>query len=170
MARRKIADPNAAKPATAEDLPELTPQQQLFVDSLLRGKTATDAYREAYDCSGSGKNTVWVEASRLRHNPNIALWLAAARKAGLNRAAVTVEGHLAELDRPKEIALETGNVGAAVQAEQLRGKASGHYVEQFRDVTRDPVDMLKEIASLSPDLASTLAREHGIPWQQETKH
>lgn len=80
-----------------------------------------------------------------------------------------------ELERLKEIAVNTGNVGAAVQAEQLRGKAAGHYVEKFEDVSKanDPVDTLKEIARHSPDLAQQLASANNIPWKADegaTKH
>ena len=51
--------------ADAEELPTLTPKQTAFVNALLQGKTASDAYREAYNCEnmshggsmGRGKST-----------------------------------------------------------------------------------------------------------------
>src|SRR5690242_15618370 len=116
--RRKLTDALAE----GEELPELTEQQMHFVECLLAGKSASDAYRESYNTSDCTNRSIWALASRLRADVNVASWLSAARKAGLGRAAVTLEGHLAELERLREIALETGNVGAAVQAEQLRGK------------------------------------------------
>lgn len=157
------------------DLPELTDQQQNFVRAILEGKTASDAYRSAYDTENMQPNSIWVAASRLRSNANVALWLTAARTANLGSAKVTLEGHLQELERLREIALGTGNVGAAVQAEQLRGKAAGHYVDKIEDVTRDndPVSTLKEIHAVSPDLAKQLAAQHGIAWtagEGATKH
>lgn len=163
MARRQITD----KPemANADGLPELTAQQMEFVRHLLEGKTATDAYRAAYNTANMVANTVWSEASKLRHNPEVAQWLAAARTANLGSAKVTLEGHVAELERLREIALSTGNVGAAVQAEQLRGKAAGHYVEQIRDVTEaDPMATLEQLSRLSPELARKLAEDNGIAW------
>ena len=33
-----------------DELPTLTPKQNAFVNALLQGKTASDAYREAYNC------------------------------------------------------------------------------------------------------------------------
>src|SRR6185437_15369196 len=153
-----------------DDLPDLTPQQRKFVEGILAGKTATDAYREAYDCSGSQNNTIWANASRLRADSNVAAWLYQARTAGLGHATVTLQGHVAELERLREIALKTGNVGAAVQAEQLRGKATGHYTENLNIVTSDPLDMIKEIAVLSPALAAQLAKDNGIAWNEETQH
>lgn len=164
--RRKITEGEQSD----DELPELTDQQRKFVEGVLAGKTASDAYRAAYDCSHSGDPTIWVNASRLRADANVALWLSAARKAGLSRAVVTLEGHIGELERLREIALESGNVGAAVQAEQLRGKASGHYTEQFRDMTMDVSETLREIARSSPELAAQLAKDNGIEWQGETQH
>lgn len=148
--RRKITDGEEK-----EDLPELTEQQRNFVEGILAGKTASDAYRAAYDCSNSMDRTVWANASRLRNDADVAAWLSAARKAGLGRATVTLEGHISELERLREIALDTGNVGAAVQAEQLRGKAAGHYVDQVRDLTEDPQKTLREIAELIGDEAAS---------------
>lgn len=163
--RRKLTDALAE----GEELPDLTEQQMHFVECLLAGKSASDAYRSAYNCSQSQNNTVWVNASRLRSDANVALWLSAARKAGLDRAAVTLEGHLSELSRLKEIALETGNVGAAVQAEQLRGKASNHYSENINLTHNDPTNVLDEIRKLNPALADQLAADNlGAEYHGET--
>jgi hypothetical protein len=156
--RRKLTE---APKLDAEDLPDLTDQQRAFVEGLLAGKTASDAFRAAYDTSNMQQNTIWAAASRLRADSKVDAWLSAARQAHLGQGTVTLEGHIRELDRLKEIAIKTGNVGAAVQAEQLRGKAQGHYVERM-DVTHHNSDaLLDEIRQLSPELAEQLgATEH----------
>jgi hypothetical protein len=160
MARRKITD---SELTNADELPQLTGQQMEFVQGLLQGMTASDAYRKAYDCSGMVNNTLWCEASKLRNDPRVAQWLDAAREAELGHSKVTLDQHIRRLDRLETIAVKTGNIGAAVQAEQLIGKALGHYVERFEDVTQhDPMATLEEIRKHSPDLAQALAREHGI--------
>ncbi len=172
MAQRKLTEP---QDEVEGDLPELTAQQTKFVEGLLKGMSASDAYRAAYDTENSAPNTIWSSASRLRSDPKVASWLAQARKNGLGAATVSLEGHLQELERLKAIAIETGNVGAAVQAEQLRGKAAGHYVEKHQDVgqSTDVTRTLKDIAELNPDLAAQLAAQHGIDWKADegaTKH
>lgn len=149
------------------DLPDLTDNQRKFVEGILAGKTASDAYRGAYDCSNSRDASIWAAASAMRANTNVAIWLAAARKAGLGHTVVTLSGHIAELERLREIAIESGNVGAAVQAEQLRGKAQGHYVERLEVSAADPLETLRQIASVSPALAAQLAAAQGIEWSQE---
>ena len=169
MARRKITDPEELPDAS--DLPALTDKQLRFVRAILDGKTATDAYRTAYDCSNMQSESIWVAASRLRNNDKVALWIITARKACLGASKLTLEGHLQELERLKELAMGAGNYGAAVQAEQLRGKATGFYVEQVRDLTEhDPISTLNQLAQLSPELAKRLAEDHGITWQSETAH
>jgi hypothetical protein len=168
MARRKI-NKNPAIAGEAERLPELTPQQLEFVNGLLAGKTASDAYRAAYDCSQMQASTVWANASKLRTHTKVATWLRAARVAHLGSATLTLETHLRELERLRELALKTGNIGAAVQAEQLRGKAAGHYVEQYADVSHDPIATLDELAKHDPDLARRLADAHGITWNGDGK-
>jgi hypothetical protein len=52
-----------------DDLPTLTTKQTTFINALLKGKTASDAYKAAYDCSNMADRTIWSEASRLRANP-----------------------------------------------------------------------------------------------------
>lgn len=160
--RKKTAPPDLA--ATAAELPELTGQQQKFVEGILAGKSATDAYRAAYNTADMSQRTIWAEASRLNTHPSIAAWTSAARQAGLGTAVVTFENHLQQLERLREIAIASGNVGAAVQAEQIRGKAAGHHVDQIRDVTErhDPAETIRQIAQHAPELAASLAAAHGI--------
>lgn len=173
MPRNKITEGMAE---TAAELPDLTAQQMKFVEGILAGKTASDAYRAAYDTSSMANTTVWREASVLRSDQKVAQWLSAARQAGLGSAVVTYEGHVRELERIREIALNSGNIGAAVQAEQIRGKAAGLHVEQVRDVTDrfDPAQTIREIAQHSPELAASLAAQHGVTLdvgqQGATKH
>ncbi len=168
MPRRKIT---AA--IEDEELPDLTEQQREFVRHVLAGKTASDAYRAAYNTENMKPNSIWREASLLASNKNVAQWLAAARKACLGTAVVTLEGHQQQLERLREIALATGNVGAAVAAEQTRGKVAGHHIDRVMELPADPIDTLKTIAQQQPDLAAALAAQHGIEWtagEGVTKH
>jgi hypothetical protein len=122
-----------------EELPTLTPKQTAFVNSLIEGKTATEAYRQGYDCRRMSKGAIWVEASRLRRSPKISLWLSHYQRIGVAAAQVTMENHLAELARAREAAIAHGHIAAGVQAEHHRGKAAGLYcgrlqiIENFSD-------------------------------------
>lgn len=161
MPQRKIANIEKIK-ATATDLPDLTAQQFEFLRWVLEGCTNTEAYRRAYPTVMEG-NSLWVSACKMRDNPKFKAWLAAARQAHLGTAVISKENHLRELERLKEIAVETGNVGAAVQAEQLRGKVQGYHVERYEDVTPpDVLATLEFIRRLNPELARSLASQYGL--------
>jgi phage terminase small subunit len=98
-------------------VPRLTPKQQAFVQRLLEGKSASDAYRAAYDSSKMADRTIWAEASRLRANPKVAAWLRHYQRIGMDEARITIKEHLAELARGREVAYALGQASAAVQAE-----------------------------------------------------
>lgn len=171
MARRKIA--NIAELSDKyKDLgpfgrmPDLTGQQFKFVEGILAGLNSREAYRNAYDCSNMVQHTIDGAASRLRTNSEINAWISAGRMASLD--AGSRNDHLAELERLKTTAEAAGNHGAAIQAEQLRGKVQGHYTERI-ELSRapDPLLELKAIASWSPELAADMAKERGITWESD---
>lgn len=167
MARRKISEQAEA----IEDLPALTDKQYAFVKGLLDGKSASDAYRHAYDAENMADQTVWVRASELRNHSKIAVWLMAAKQAHFGDAKLSLDKHMLELERLKEMALASGNHGAAIQAEQLRGKACGFYKEQLEVTHHDPIAILEQIAAIDADMARKLAEEDGIEWEPAgTKH
>ena len=112
-----------------EGLPELTAKQLAFVQGVIGGKNLSDAYRAAYDCSGMSKETISAEASKLKAHHKTAPWLRNFQRIGADRAAVSLESHLAELARGRELAYGEGQISAGVQAEHYRGKAAGLYGE-----------------------------------------
>jgi hypothetical protein len=114
-----------------DELPRLTPKQTAFVNGLLQGKTAADAYREAYCCKNMSPEAISVEASRLRRSPKISLCLSHFQRIGMDEARVTLEAHLAELARARELAYACGQISAGVQAEHHRGKVAGLYKDRL---------------------------------------
>lgn len=143
------------------DLPELTEKELKFVMALLENKSAVEAFLFAY--GDMKRNVAYVRASNLRRSDKVQAWISAGRKAYLGAAVVTIDTHVRELERLREIALESGNVGAAVQAEQLRGKASGLYVDKYENVTPpEPIRVLEAMARFDPGLAAQLAARFGV--------
>ena len=159
--RQKITDAEQLE----EELPKLTPKQLRYVQARMAGDNQSDAYRKAYDTEGWQDSSVWVNACQLEKHHKVATWMTALRAAGALDASCSKDQHLAELERLKQIALRSGNVGAAVQAEQLRGKASGHYVDKIEDITPNTDDLehrLQRLKETRPDLAHELAVKAGI--------
>ena len=96
-----------------DELATLTPKQTAFANALLQGKTASDAYREAYNCEKMSQGAISVEASRLRRSPKITLWLRHSQRIGADQARITAENHLAELARVRELAIAHGQISAS---------------------------------------------------------
>ena len=152
------------------ELPELTAKQLGFVRGILEGKTASDAYRAAYDTQNMADDTIWAEASRLRHDRKVSAWITGARQANMDRATLTLDGHMSELARLRDIAIATGNVGAAVLAETNRGKASGLYTDRVEDVTKRENDLngiIARIAQMDPIAAAALRHSLGLDAESE---
>ena len=59
---------NALVPYVGEEspfgLPDLTTPQMNFVLGIIAGKSASDAYRAAYNAENMSNESIWVEASR----------------------------------------------------------------------------------------------------------
>lgn len=139
-------------------LPTLTSKQTAFVNALLEGKTASDAYRDAYNCENMSHGAVWVEASRLKSNTKVSLWLRHFQRIGAYAARVTIESHLAELARARELAIDHRQISAGVQAEHYRGKAVGLYdkTASLADAISD-IELLKAIeATLGVETAQAV--------------
>lgn len=147
-------------------MPNLTEEEHNFVQCLIKGMTGSDSYRASFDKWLDWQpSTVWAEASRLKNSHKVRAWLNAARQEALIQAATTFEDHLTELERLKLMAIEQGNMGAAIQAEQLRGKAMGYQGERIEISTPSsmPHALLDEEAEKHGiEWAMTLAKEEGI--------
>ena len=118
----------------------------------------------SYDCEGMAANSIWVAASRLRSDAKVALWLRHYRLAALQEGTLTLQGHLGELTRLREQALDAKQVAAAVQAEHYRGKVAGLYEDRLR-LTSGPSDaeLIKSIrALLGDDVAEAISVGLGV--------
>jgi phage terminase small subunit len=131
------------------ELPRITSKQEAFVEGLVQGKSASDAYRAAYDCSSMAEPTVWSEASRLRANPKVSAWLRHFQRMGMDEARITIGEHLAELARGREVAYALGQASAGIQAEHYRGKAAGLYEDRLSlAVGPSDAELIKAIEDL----------------------
>lgn len=115
------------------DLPELTDEEQIFIEAVLAGKNQSEAYRLAYPGKDNWTDaSIRVAASRYAKRNNVVLTIRAARESVQDTANVTLERHLAELASIRDLALAANNFGAAVQAESNRAKAGGLITDNVR--------------------------------------
>ena len=113
----------------------LTPKQEAFALAVASGKNQSDAYREAFNVRPNTKPTsVNVSAAKLMADPNISQRVEELRKPIAQQAMITLESHINRLKELAELAIEQGQIAAAIKAEELCGKASGVYVEK-RQIT-----------------------------------
>ena len=113
----------------------LTPKQESFALAVASGKTQSDAYRESFNVRSTTKDSsVNVNASKLMADAKIAQRVEELRKPIAQKAMITLESHIQRLKELAEMAIDQGQIAAAIKAEELCGKASGVYVEK-RQIT-----------------------------------
>ena len=113
----------------------LTEMQRKFAEILVfgdkDGKTVTKT--EAAKQAGFSPNRCRQEGYELTNpklHPLVVDYIGKLREEKIQKYMVTFDGHLAELDRIKELALKKGSFSSAVNAETNRGKAAGLYIDR----------------------------------------
>jgi len=109
---------------------KLTTKQEKFCECIVSGMTQADAYKEAYSAGKMGRNAIYVAASELMDDHKISLRIAELRKPVAEKAQITLESHLFDLLKLRNIAVQKDQIGAAITAEIARGKAAGVHVEK----------------------------------------
>lgn len=105
---------------------ELTPKQEAFAQAVVSGKSQSDAYRIAYKVRpGTKLSSINVAASKLMADPNISQRVEELRIPVAKKAQITLESHLEDLLRLRNMAAKEKQYSAAITAEVARGKASG---------------------------------------------
>ena len=109
----------------------LTPKQEAFAQAIVTGMSQTEAYRVAYKVRPNTKpESVNQNASRIMANVNIMSRVAELREPVAKKAQITLESHLDDLMRLRNMAAKEKQYSAAISAEIARGKASGVHVEK----------------------------------------
>lgn len=124
----------------------LTKKQEDFILAYIESGNATGAYRSAYNVGGMKAETVNRTAKELLDNPKIAARIAELRKPVIEKAQLSLEQHLNDLKRLRDLAEASEKYGPAIMAEVSRGKASGLYVDKVRvsgDGGKPPVQVLQ---------------------------
>ncbi len=112
----------------------LTEMQKRFAEFIIFGGVDGPVTQgEAAKLAGYSHKRCRQEGSELmnpRLSPLVVRYVGQLREEKLSKYAVTYEGHIAELDRIKQLALKKGSFSSAVNAETNRGKAAGLYIER----------------------------------------
>ena len=109
----------------------LTPKQEAFAQAIVTGVNQSDAYRAAYKVrAGTKAESVNVAASKLMADAKVTQRVAELREPVTKKAQITLESHLDDLMRLRNMAAKEKQYSAAITAEVARGKASGVHVEK----------------------------------------
>lgn len=108
---------------------KFTAKKEKFAQCVASGMNQSDAYREAYEVGPKTKpETVNQAASRIMANSKVTARVAELRKPIVEKAQMTLEGHLRDLMMLRNMAVKEKQISAAIAAEVARGKASGIHV------------------------------------------
>lgn len=110
----------------------LTPKQEVFAQAVVTGVNQSDAYRAAYKVRpGTLLSSINVAASKMMSEPKVAQRVAELREPVVKRAQMTLESHLDDLMRLRNMAVAGKQYAAAISAETARGKAAGLYIDKL---------------------------------------
>ncbi len=131
----------------------LDPAEERFCREFVECGVMYEAYRRSRGISGMSRRTLSEHATRLMGNPLVRERIAEIRRQAAALAAVSLAGHLEELRRLRDCAVEKGMLNAAISAEIARGKAAGLYEKKGPSAALPAVKVL--------DLGSMQAGERG---------
>ena len=133
----------------------LTPKQDDFCHKFLELKSASAAYRAAYDAEKSRPETVHRNAAALLNNNKIITRLDELRAKADQYTEITLEEVSTALRTALEMALDSGQSSAATAAAMGLGKLGGLVTDRQRIETVDEgqahLDALQELAEKRAD-------------------
>jgi hypothetical protein len=117
----------------------LTPKQEAFAQEIASGKSQADAYRIAFNAGKMKPETIYKRASELMANGEITGRVQELREPVVQKVQLTLEAHLTDLQKLRNMAVKKEQYSAAISAEIARGRAAGLYVEKS-EVTITPYE------------------------------
>jgi len=143
----------------------LTEMQKRFAEYLVfGGPKGPDNKKEAAELAGYSPKRCMEEGSELtnpRQSPLVVKYIDELKIEKMLKYGVTLESHITELSRIKDLALNKNSFSAAVNAETNRGKAGGLYIDRkiikhgkLEDMTEEQLEM--KMAQIEEDYAGLL--------------
>jgi hypothetical protein len=134
---------------------KLTPKQDDFCHKFLELKSASAAYRAAYDAENSRPETVYRNATALLNNNKITTRLDELRAKADQYTEITLEEVSTALRTALDMALDSGQSSAATAAAMGLGKLGGLVTDRQRIETVDEgqahLDALQEMVEKRAD-------------------
>ncbi len=115
---------------TAENL---TPKQERFANLLVEGKTAAEAYREAYKPKKTTKDkTIWEAASRLKNNSKVRARVEFLRSKAASESIISSQEVLENISKiAKQESGDSKMQSVILKANELMGKHYGLFEDNL---------------------------------------
>ena len=104
---------------------KLTPKQEKFCQLYIELGNASEAYRQAYDCSRMKTETINTKAKELRKQGPITARISELQDEHKERHDITVDDLIAELEEARQVAKQEAAAGAMVSATMGKAKILG---------------------------------------------
>ena len=111
------------------------PKHELFAQGLASGAGVGAAYVAA------GYRRSPAAATRLSKKVNVQGRVAEIQAKAEAKALLTLESHMRELERLRDLAVESGQMSAAIAAEVKRGELMGYYVQRRENTNAELHDL-----------------------------
>jgi phage terminase small subunit len=109
---------------------KLTGKQEKFAQGIAKGLTQADAYREAYDCEDMAENTIHRQAHEVMKNGKVTARVEELKTAIQEELVYSAKQSFDKFNELQELAVVAGNIGAAISAEEKKGKLAGLYEDK----------------------------------------
>ena len=133
-------------PVTVTKKRVLTPKQWKFVQELVMGDGQVTMAEAAIRAGWPAKTA--KESARLltnpEKNPHVVAAIQELRKDMAERFGTTMERHMRDLQNIRDLALQAGAYGAAVQAEYRRGQALGTIYIDRKEIRHGTIDSMSK--------------------------
>lgn len=151
-----------------DSLPELSPQERMFVELLMFDPSvdgnATEAYKRSFNTQAT-QASIHVLASRLKGTQRVKDWLSYLTAQAADRIDQSRERYAAELKGIIHRAEQAGNYGAAMSGVKLLGSVYGHLnsdAKNPRDRAQDLQDLVWMYNNVDKETALKIAKETGL--------
>ncbi len=133
-------------------------QREVFCQEIAKGSCGSDAAKAA-GYKGKTMVALSVTASRLQKNPEVAARIRELLDKGAEKAQVTVEKVLRDLEEQRQKALAAGSHSAAVRASELQGKYLKMFTDRIEHVETIGDVSMDQLLALAADLGTRLKKE-----------
>lgn len=122
----------------------LTPKQELFVQSIIKGMSQADAYRSAYATKNMSDKSIWENASRLMADDKVKARVKELREQMTKDTIMSAQKRLEWLT--EVIGDKDVSIGDKLKAADIMNKMQGEYTQKVQAEVTNAVNINIELS------------------------